>query len=140
MGVHYMCACACVCVFVSACVPMRVFLLLFYPRQHHIMSLIRHHDRRVRPSSLDAVRNRFHDLLADFHCVDKAIYTIRLHRKHVIVVKGSSKAGHRCQGVKQTRSPLSGGQTKHVTVVRGLNSACHRCQEVKQNRSSLSRW
>jgi hypothetical protein len=34
------------------------------------------HNHGVHPSSLDDVRDMFADLLADFHCLDKDVFTL----------------------------------------------------------------
>ena len=57
--------------------------------------------------------------------------------KQVTVVKGSNQACHRCQGVKQSKSPLLRGQTKQVSVVKRSNKTGHRCQGGKTKHISV---
>lgn len=61
-------------------------------------------DGTVRPSSLDAVRNKYRDSLADFHCLHKHIFEVKL-----FTVPGTTPGNYKtwlCNHASCTHPPL----------------------------------
>merc|ERR1712087_532200 len=47
--------------------------------EEHVQHTVESQDSSIRPSDMDTVRRRFGDILADFHCTNKTIYTMQIN-------------------------------------------------------------